>query len=146
MVAGAELKKKKARVAEFLLAELLSAPSELKFSKIVGYFEDAVTCSDFRQIFAEPRARALIISIVVKARTHSALQSSLEARLTPDFAEFLRKVYPSLLLSSRVLRGWAKARQPGPFDALALRQLEAKLSRGASVRKFARNLFFPVAH
>lgn len=74
VVEGTEIKRKKSRVVGFLLKEFLAAPTQLKFVKITSYFEDVVTFSDFKQIFAEPEVRKLVISVVVRASTHSCLK------------------------------------------------------------------------
>jgi len=81
-----EIKRKKLRVVEFLLRNLYKEPSQFKLIKIISYFEDMISFSDFRQIFSENQVHRLIVGLLINSRINPILTSninSLESSINP---------------------------------------------------------------
>ena len=70
-----DIKRKKLKVVQFLLGNLYQAPSQFKLVKIISYFEDMISFSDFKQIFAEKQVHKLFLGIWVNARLDPVLTS-----------------------------------------------------------------------
>jgi hypothetical protein len=70
-----DIKRKKLKVVEFLLRNLYKGPTQFKLVKIISYFEDMISFSDFRQIFAEKQVHKLFLGLFVNARLNPVLTS-----------------------------------------------------------------------
>lgn len=70
-----EIKRKKFKVIGFLLRELMQSPSEFKVVKVISYFVDAISVSDFKQIFADQNLRRLITTMIINSKLNKVFQS-----------------------------------------------------------------------